>query len=530
MINYSFSKKLIIIFSASVMFAFPVFADDGSWSKSFSVSGGSVYSQEDNSDIILEKELLVFNGKSTEACFEFVNTSRSKIVLTCGFPVVHKIATYMHDGYAEIPLSKYGGETVPGIVFFETSVNPEYSDDEPMFVYPEVILDNSFNSSREYIGPDMPQGAGIDFSIEQDGKVVAIEDILLEREVNEEFASLTFHYKHQLEFEPGSSSTVIVTYSQDLLYGNDGGAASDVFKWNYIIGTGGTWKGPIGKFFFIKPSGWEGELSGMQRINRRMKDGVDIYYVENYEPKRSDEFSLRSQPVDLMKEYSLYSDFPDMKNRWAERILTFPFSKEPVQNFVKAVTASSALADHIDVFAYHAVIESAEFSPVAAFDGFYETSWCENVSGSGLGEYIEFELTEPVSGFIISNGFKRFTIDDWVFDSGYFERSIRDDSLGLKDYFKMNSRVKSMEIKRLDGFSYNIVELSDQRDPQTFFGCNLLPGRYRFTINDTYPGSKWEDTCLAEITFIPDEKDSLMSTLFTDDFFSRMITFQRYEQ
>lgn len=95
----------------------PAAADDGSWSSTFSVSGGSIYSEEDNTDIVLEKELLIFDGRSTEAHFLFRNTSSDDIVLECGFPVIHRIDSHMIEGGAEIPVSKYGGGSIPALEY-----------------------------------------------------------------------------------------------------------------------------------------------------------------------------------------------------------------------------------------------------------------------------------------------------------------------------------------------------------------------------------------------------------------------------
>ena len=68
-------KRVISIFLFSLVLAVTTGADDGSWNKSFSVQGGSIYSDTDHPDISLEKELLVFDGEKTTAVFLFRNTS-----------------------------------------------------------------------------------------------------------------------------------------------------------------------------------------------------------------------------------------------------------------------------------------------------------------------------------------------------------------------------------------------------------------------------------------------------------------------
>ena len=56
-------KKLI--FSIFILIAISLTADDGSWSKSFTIDGGSIYSESDNTDIELVKEILIFTGEYT---------------------------------------------------------------------------------------------------------------------------------------------------------------------------------------------------------------------------------------------------------------------------------------------------------------------------------------------------------------------------------------------------------------------------------------------------------------------------------
>lgn len=52
-----------------------------------------------------------------------------------------------------------------------------------MFVYPEIIPDNEYNNSREFIGAGGAVNAGISFSVSRNGSSVNIDDILLERKI-----------------------------------------------------------------------------------------------------------------------------------------------------------------------------------------------------------------------------------------------------------------------------------------------------------------------------------------------------------
>jgi len=79
-------KRAIPVFVFSLVLAVTAGTDDGSWNKSFSVHGGSIYSDTDHPDISLDKELLVFDGEKTTAVFLFRNTSQKAITVECGFP------------------------------------------------------------------------------------------------------------------------------------------------------------------------------------------------------------------------------------------------------------------------------------------------------------------------------------------------------------------------------------------------------------------------------------------------------------
>ena len=523
-------KKAVII-TVILYLGAGLYADDGSWSKSFTISGGSIYSEEDDKNIVLEKELLIFNGRTTRAVFQFRNTSSREIRMTCGFPIIHDITSFPEEGYLEIPMGAYGNPDIPEIGFFETKPHPYYTDDEPMYVYHEIIPMTPANNRRNFITPEEAKKAGIDFRIEQDGNPVPVEDVLLERKADEEGASLTFHFRHDLVF-PGSGTTKVeAEYSQDLLFGSDG-MNLETFRWSYVIGTGGTWKGPIGEFYFIKPAAWKGDIPGMAGIFT--EEPAEIYYARNYEPDIDDEFSLRCTPLDMMVRYEYLDSFPKKKEMWASASSKVPLPESPAQSIVSNISASSFLSDRVKVFTREGVIESAGFGPLAAFDGLEETSWCENEAGNGEGEYLEFTLNAPAAGITIRNGFKRFPADDWVFDSVEFDRRIRDDQAGLKDYFTMNSRIKVLEISNPAGGTPAVLPLDDRRDPQSFFGLELNPGTYRLTIREVYPGSRWEDTCLGEVTLIPrypesgGNGDDALVKFYSDPFYIMAVDIERF--
>jgi hypothetical protein len=492
-------KRVISIFLFSLVLAVTAGADDGSWNKSFSVQGGSIYSDTDHPDISLDKELLVFDGEKTTAVFLFRNTSHKAVTVECGFPVRHEIDCNDCGTHLEIPSGPYGGGRPDALDWFETVqlYDPEETD-ETMYTLPEGILLNDFNNSREFIDPG-DAGAEVDFRISADGRQVPITGVLLERSASKLGAAITWHFRHALSFKPGELKEVQVEYRQDILYG---GGWSDVYRWDYIIGTGATWKGPIGIFLLVLPSGWKGYPPYLELLAET--DGFLVFGRRDWEPDRFDSFSLTGFSVGHMEQYEfLENELPELKTMWHTGSPEAMQPLVPVLPLVKGVTASSSLPDRLNIFTAEGVVDGAGFGPISAFDGLSESSWCEGASGDGIGEYLQCTLAEPVWSITIRNGFTRFPAADWMFADYSFEDSIRDDALGIKDYFSMNNRVKTLEISTPGGEVLYTLNLADRRDTQTFSGIFLPAKTLHFIIREVYPGSRWSDTCLAEMSFTP---------------------------
>ena len=115
----------------------------------------------------------------------------------------------------------------------------------------------------------------------------------------------------------------------------------------------------------------------------------------------------------------------------------------------------------------------------------HETAWVEGVSGYGIGQWIEFQNFEVEGTFTaiqILNGYVKS-------DKAWSE----------------NARVKRLKVY-CNGKPICILELQDSRSLQSFNVNNLLGSvRYikslRFEILEVYPGTKYQDTVIAEIVF-----------------------------
>lgn len=492
-------KKILTIFILFIALVFPVCADDGSWSKNYRVEGGSIYSETERPDIMLEKELLVFDGYQTYANFLFTNTSDRAVTVTCGFPVRIKIPTSKMGDLLYIPTGKYdrGGE-IPGLNYFETT-EVDTNSDEMMFYDDRAILINEHNNSRNFLQTSVyPED--ISFTITQDKKDVAIDDLLLERHAGEDGAWLTYHYKHDLRFQAGESSVVKVKYRYNMFHG-EAGVGESLYRWDYFIGTGRTWKGPIGDFYFVYNTEW-GSPGRLDFSTLYADNYIKLMYEKDYEPEKNEQFALTAGKGNLYY-------FSKMFERIEENNFTDPVylqkDKQKRPTFITNVNASSALNQIVSVYTPKGRIENADFTADSLFDGYTETAWCEGVPGPGIGEYVEFNLTEKAWGFTVQNGFNRTFFPDEYYRSSDWKNRYRDPDKGLLDYYLLNNRPKVLDIVDNEGKVKYTVHLKDSRVKQVFPGVILRPGRYRLVVKDVYKGTKWDDTCIGEASFVLSE-------------------------
>ncbi len=102
-----------------------------------------------------------------------------------------------------------------------------------------------------------------------------------------------------------------------------------------------------------------------------------------------------------------------------------------------------------------------------------KTSWCEGVRGQGINQYLEVEIIQPV--------------DKIKFWTGNMETD---------EKYNVNSRVKKFVLTKMDSNFRKLLVFSDLHI-STSFDEKLAAGKYRFTITDVYPGSKYQNTCFS---------------------------------
>ncbi len=125
------------------------------------------------------------------------------------------------------------------------------------------------------------------------------------------------------------------------------------------------------------------------------------------------------------------------------------------------------------------LIEKNKSYPVSNLDNLaVDTPWVENAPGYGIGEGFTIENTwgKIYTSLLIMNGYISYE----------------------KPYlYKHNGRVKKIKVRGLKSGKERILDVLDTPHPQTVdISFITEPEDIRVTIEDAYPGTKYEDTCI----------------------------------
>ncbi len=141
--------------------------------------------------------------------------------------------------------------------------------------------------------------------------------------------------------------------------------------------------------------------------------------------------------------------------------------------------------------------KSVTYSVLNVLDQNPMTCWVEAAEGNGIGEYIGFEVREPVESLVITNGFAR--------------------SAGL---FEKNGRVKTFKV--IPVLAVTAPGLVSETDARLFFAYEASPAR-EISLDDTR-----EKQEIAMPWTHDEQEDFILESMesFVDDFpqFSEMIT------
>lgn len=121
------------------------------------------------------------------------------------------------------------------------------------------------------------------------------------------------------------------------------------------------------------------------------------------------------------------------------------------------------------------------YGSTRVLDGDFSTVWSEGVSGYGNGEWIrlDFDNIYTVKKIKIVNGL-----------------------VNKKNGYYNNNRPKSLTLQFSDGSSQNI-NLEDDNTGYQVVNINKVETSYvKFVINSVYYGTKYDDTCIADIEIL----------------------------
>ena len=503
---------------AVVATLFPSMArgDDGSWGTNFRESAGPIYAQTPNADIALESELLRFsthgmaeNGGTgvTEAVFLFRNTTDRAISVEAGFPIKvglsagkatmdDKDILFLIKGKYEFGMhglaeaqSFYGDALV-----FDKKFQADEESEEGSWIIPlRTAIGRKKVAAKDFQDP-------FNFSITQDGNFVGWDWVLLESTVTGKYGDgleLDFHFHHLLSFKPKATSVVKVIYAQDVVRGGGGGGyrSQTQYGWDYVLGTGGTWKGAMGKLLLCLTSDSKPSLpKAFQPLG--IHGSQQLFLAKDYKPAANDGASLQ-----WMEEGPFMPGY--MKQTWFDGPVFVRKPTAPAQDFVKVLGASSSLPDKVTVYTPQGVIRDMDFQPLRLFDGILESSWVEGKKGDGTGEWAKIELTRDVLGMFVQNGFSMSLTHI--------------EGKNIDTYYEKNNRVESLVIESMDGAFHEKVELEDTNVRLQYIPLAIPRGVYKFSIHSIYKGSRWDDTALGEITFLP-SNEALVKVLGQDPF------------
>jgi hypothetical protein len=138
------------------------------------------------------------------------------------------------------------------------------------------------------------------------------------------------------------------------------------------------------------------------------------------------------------------------------------------------------------------------YSVDKAFDANLATSWVEGVDGAGIGEGIVFAIPRDVIAIDIYPGYG---------EEAYFEPNNRLKSIDLRIFLlvhEITERVTVLSTRRVLSLT---AEVADRSEFQTITvqlpEIRMLPQLgmlvAELVIRDVYPGSRYVDTCIAEI-------------------------------
>jgi hypothetical protein len=511
-------------------------------------SSGVIYSDKDHEAIVMNREIIDFKGflqtYTTEfkpaaiatynVLFEFENTLGNYYQVDCGFPI-------------QVNFTHFDAASRPSIIEFLTTVFPDDfsmtgSAQDIIGKLQETFRERIF--IRRFINVQQLYLLQIGMEIIQDGKAVPIDKVMAEfrlvdddRGHKKSVLSMQLHLLHKLNFTPRQKSTVIVRYYTPAFnMGHDGYN----FYAPYILGTGATWKDDIQAIYVLnRPQ--ESSLAIPYYMDFKSADfdyDKRLTIVKEHEPESFEKigfFAVRNSNCGCSRNAGLQEALTlpwSLKNITASSTLSATsliqgacfetvvgtsvvrwipdFDMGYNQNLTvvnEIVESDSSNARQYRTIAENqcsgdeAIVELKKaYHPLWAFDigpdtlsfqgigqaGHFSerTAWCEGARGKGEGQYLEFEITQPVDAIMLYPGNQKGT-----------------------EVYKASSRPKVVDLvevttgRKIRTLPFWDFMTSSSFDMKTESQERLEPGRYRIVVKETYAGTSNEDLCISGVYF-----------------------------
>ncbi|MBK1791156.1 NADase-type glycan-binding domain-containing protein [Persicirhabdus sediminis] len=255
-------------------------------------------------------------------------------------------------------------------------------------------------------------------------------------------------------------------YDSDYSYVSED-ARKEALSFKYRLSTGAVWHGPIkqGRVKLSLDGVSPQEFKIVSPVNCFVRHGETwVWEFESLEPTLANDIEIHvSEPYNA---YCVNLDANGYYRQYREKFYKWTTTYK--------VQASSQLAD-ANGYSYSA-------DNLHTNQGEKSFAWSEGVDGHGIGEVLDFTLNKEIE------------LDSVLVENGY-TRS--------EELFLSNSRVKDVtfvvngkeEFKRtlLDRRREQRIDLSE---------CKTKMKTIQLRIDSVYPGSKYEDTCLSDVSFL----------------------------
>lgn len=243
-------------------------------------------------------------------------------------------------------------------------------------------------------------------------------------------------------------------------------------RFAYILTTGAMWKGPIGFVRVIAQVEDETILDAQERMAYFSYAHFDTW-------GRSLMPGFAVSPAAYQRQgNTVEMSFQDVEPDFDIQITLPVFS-----SLYRSATASSELAD-----------DRVDYSPSMAIDGDPATAWVEGAIGAGIGESLSVWIGPYVGKMVGCYGVKRIgIINGYAQDEKLYVSNNRVKQLQVTYAFTLEER----DHTGTEAFIFDLEETLEMQYLELPYPVPI--SQLTLTIQEVYPGSRWDDSCIAEV-------------------------------